>query len=92
MTTIHKVTLSEVDEQTISIPANSDILSVQEQNGNIFLWYLCGTKMPNVERKILIFGTGHEITKNRENLTFLGTVQYAKGILVYHVFELTEFK
>lgn len=88
--TIHKVNLLEVDDQFITIPANSDIISVQTQGNNICIWYITSSLLSNVHRRIIMYGTGHQIDRDMNNMQFLGTVQLYGCSIVFHVFELTE--
>ena len=82
MKTIYKYTLQVTDFQQISMPANSKMLSVQLQNGELVLWALIDKKNPSRFYIVEIFGTGHEVDTTRD---YVGTVQYPMG-LVWHVF------
>lgn len=85
MSKIFKFKLNIVDEQIISMPKGSQILSVQEQHGEIVMWALLeDPKNPYYNRKFLIFKTGSQIT---DKLKYIGTVQTSGGDLVRHVFE-----
>lgn len=72
----------------IELPPKSEILSVGEQNGGVFMWVLINPADPrNQTREFCIFGTGHDIDLPHRN--FIGTVQTPSimGQLVWHVFE-----
>jgi hypothetical protein len=85
--TIHKIVLNVVDDQWITIPKGSVILSVGEQREAICLWFGCETNEPELEtRHISIFGTGNPIPDGPLG-TFLGTVIAFGGALVWHVFD-----
>ncbi len=84
MFTIWKYTLKP--EIEISMPANSKILSVQEQHGEAQMWVLVNPEHPNVIRKFKSYGTGHTIDKQPG--IFRGTFQLKNLGLVFHVFEI----
>lgn len=87
MITIHKYGLRIVDTQTLPLPRDHRILSVQEQRGEVCVWALVDTDSPPVSVRFWIVGTGHpfphELAYAKED-TYLGTVQ--AGPLVWHVF------
>lgn len=86
MKTIHKIVVAVDDVQQISVPEGAGFLSVQNQDEKICLWYTCDTERRTFSRrKVAIAGTGHR-TDHCEGLNFLGTVQLARGALVFHVF------
>lgn len=70
----------------VKMPKGAELLAVHEQKGKIQLWALIDTDMPEVVRHFKVFGTGHPI-ENAQFLDFVGTVIFAKGSLVFHVFE-----
>lgn len=86
MMKIFKYALEITDEQHVELPHDSQLLSVQDQNGQLTLWALINPNLNMVFRLVTIIGTGHPITKPRAVLgTFIGTVQMYNG-LVWHVF------
>lgn len=71
----------------IELPEGSEILSVQMQHGNLFMWVLiAGTKYIVEKRFFQVFGTGHAILEKVKQ--YLATVQ--DGMFVWHVFEMEE--
>lgn len=86
MATIWKTVLQPTDLQEIEVPEGCGILSLQEQFGQICLWYKCDPLAPKVKRTIAIVGTGHAAPENNE-ADYIGTVQLRNGNLVLHVFE-----
>lgn len=70
-------------QQTIYLPDNAQLLSVQEQGGVPALWALLDFSKPNSSRFINCYGAGNQINDNPG--FFLGTVQI--GGLVWHYFE-----
>ena len=85
---IWKYTLSIADEQSITMPVNSEIISVQNQYGNLVVWAVVDDSELAMKdrREFRVIGTGHEITRSLEGWQFIGTVQMANGALVWHVF------
>lgn len=85
MRTIYKYKLAVVDEQEIQIPDFAEILSVQNQNGELCLWALVNSDNKPEPWTIQIVGTGNPASGiNAED--FIGTVQQHDGGLVWHVF------
>jgi len=83
-TVIWKYTLECIDEQTLLLPKNAKILTVQIQNGKLQLWALLNPKAAIETRYIYIFGTGYDIP-DHIRLKYISTVQI--GIFVWHIFE-----
>lgn len=67
----------------VEMPKGADLLSVDDQRGQICLWALCNTKADTVKRWFRIIGTGHQI--DSEVGKFVATVQ--QDSFVWHVFE-----
>lgn len=88
MITIFKYEICRGDSN-LSMPENSEILTVQIQNNEIRLWAKVNTEMPAVSRQFKAIPTGHEISTQLgyEN-KYISTVQLFKGDLVYHIFEV----
>lgn len=87
MKTIWKYTLDASDVLEVSLPLNSTVLSVQEQNGEPQMWVLVNPEEKVFEKRFFrLSGTGHPI---RENIkSFIGTFQLYKGSFVGHLFEI----
>lgn len=68
----------------IEMPAGSQFLSVQIQDGRTTLWALVQTGEPLVKRHLLIRGTGYDATGVGR---FVGTCQMYAGAFVLHAFE-----
>ena len=68
---------------TISMPEGACILTVQVQSGSPKIWALVDTEWPPADRRIEVFGTGHEMPFGHRG--YIGTFQLGK--LVFHVFE-----
>lgn len=82
---IFKYTLTIEDLQTVEMPEGAEILSVQNQGGDVCIWALCAPNAPKEARTFHIFGTGNPVCDNPGR--FVGTVQILDGALVWHVFE-----
>ena len=90
MITIYKYRIEANYAVEIDMHINAEILDVQVQHGNVFLWAIVDTDAPYEKRLIEVYGTGHEL-KPISPVTdrkYLGTYQLEGGNLVFHVFEL----
>lgn len=97
MKTIWRYSLLLSDHQTIRMPKNAVILSVNAQYDNLCLWAMVDPKKPTEDRDIEVFGTGHPIHEDMGvERKFIGTVVTYKtnhhdpglvSSLVWHVFE-----
>ena len=83
---VFKYEIPVADESFVRLPLGAQILSVGQQNDQMFLWALVNPDEQRTERRNLrVAGTGHELTEVKE-LKFIGTV-HIYGALVFHVFE-----
>ena len=74
-------------EQTVQLPWDAEILDVQMQNGNLFLWAVVDLAKDNLVRHFRVFGTGWELPyRFSQRYKHLKTVQ--DGLFVWHVFEV----
>lgn len=88
MITIHKLTLSP-KRSSYSLPEGAELLCAREQHNQVCVWYKCDPNAEQTDRKIVVFGTGHEIPKDlARRLKYLGTAMLEGGSLVFHVFEV----
>ena len=87
--TIWKFPIKVVGIQTITMPKNSHVLSIQSQNNNPCIWALVDPNAEREQRRFEIIGTGHPVP-NREGLKreFITTFQLDGGAFVGHAFEL----
>jgi hypothetical protein len=86
--TIYKFPLEVTDQQAVLMPAAAQILAVQVQNGEPFVWAIVDTENPQEERFFDIFGTGHPMHEdNGVGREYVGTFQMHSGSLVFHLFE-----
>lgn len=84
METIYKYQLEQKKVQTLSIPADAEILDIQRQFNEVWAWVRLDTDKPERERTIVIYGTGHEIEPAQ--MKHLKTLQ-VDGF-VWHFFEV----
>lgn len=68
----------------LKLPADAQLLHVQEQDGQLMLWVLAEQNAPLMARIFHVYLTGDEVP---DDLTFVGTATFSGGALVYHVFE-----
>ncbi len=80
----------DVVANTIGIPIKAEILTVQMQRGDVCLWVKVNPDAELEDRQFVIYGTGHAIKADNER--YIGTVQIAGGVLIWHVFEKGEPK
>jgi hypothetical protein len=85
---IYKYSIESEKRQTLDCPKESEVLSVQIQNGVPVLWALVDAG-PNdariAKKEIHVYATGETIEES--NLNYIGTFQMREGRLVFHVFE-----
>jgi hypothetical protein len=72
-------------EVEISMPAGSEILTVQTQGGIPCIWAVVDADAPFAARRLCVRGTGHQFKGNEGK--YIGTCQLDNGELVFHVFE-----
>ena len=85
MKQIYKYLLTIDANNSIELPKNSKILSLQLQNNNPCIWVLVDPKEPLEVINFVTYGTGHEIKSGLGD--FIGTYQLHDGALVFHVFK-----
>lgn len=88
MRTVWKFPIEPADSFALEMPADAEILDIQVQHGNVFLWALVNPKAKMGRRVFRLAGTGHPIEEGDE-LRYVASFQLHKGDLVFHVFEVT---
>lgn len=94
MKTIYKYQIPLLVNSRIYLPKDAEILSFQTQNDIPVIWVLVDEifAFPEVskeEREFAVFGTGHEVPQDIENLKYIGTTQQSQDPpLVWHLFEI----
>jgi hypothetical protein len=85
MTTVHKFELQFKQDQHILLPVGAEILSVGNQLDRLFMWVKLDTSVwEDFPRIVHVVGTGIPMTHH--DVTFIGSVFFAGGTEVYHVF------
>lgn len=86
MKSIFKYPIQVADLQKVTMPIDAKILCVQVQRGEqVCLWAEVDPNAKLQARTIEIFGTGHALDESSR--VYIGTVQVAGGVLVWHVYE-----
>ena len=84
MNKIYKYQVDEING-TVTLPAGSNILDIEYQEDNLFLWALVNTFINEMEDvELEIYGTGWDI-ENPDQLKHLKTLHH-KGF-VWHFFK-----
>lgn len=87
MKTIYKYPIKIADKQSFPMPVGANILTLQTQNGNPFIWAMIDTEVPTEEVSIRVYGTSYPISES-SNLEYIGTFHAMYGRnLVFHVFK-----
>lgn len=86
---IYKYPLAVTDVQTVELPENATVLSVQAQGDELVFWARVNIKAQIKPRVFRVIGTGHPIP-DAEYLNYVGTVQTHGGSLIWHIFESYE--
>lgn len=89
MKTIYKYAIHIGDDLAIPMPAGAQLLTVQCQRGLPCVWALVDDTAPIVHRKLAVRGTGHDCA-GLEGSSYLGTIRFNDGNLVFHVFDRGE--
>jgi hypothetical protein len=84
---IFKYSLKVTDYQEISLPKGYEILTIDVQFDNPYIWVLVDPNSPTMDVTFEIFGTGHPIHENKHR-SFVGSFQIGDGNLVFHCFVL----
>ena len=85
MKTIYKYPIKIADHQVLNLPMGAEVLTVQTQQGKIFLWAkVDADQRETTELNIYVCGTGHRVRD--ETLVYLGAIQQFNGDLIWHVF------
>lgn len=86
MKTIYKYPIEVTDEQTLTLPVNSQILTVQAQGNTPCIWAMIDTAETRTEQiAVRVYGTGHPIADSERQI-YIGTFQLLGGQFVFHAF------
>lgn len=87
MKTIYKYVLP-AQACLVPMPTAAKLLSVAEQYGQPCVWAAVDTGLPMRKRRFFVVGTGWELGPDfLSDVRFVGTVVYAGGGLIWHVFD-----
>lgn len=86
MKRIFKYELPVMETQLLSLPKDSQVLSVENQRENLVLWASVDLRTKESERHVILIGTTGNPLPNLDNADFLGTVLFNNGSFVTHVF------
>ncbi len=100
MKTIHKYVLNFNQKQSLFIPLNSEILTIQPQDVDetvqLSLWAIVNDESEALEkREFRIYGAGDEIENCSGRLKYINTFQFGGGLykkltgkpITMHIFE-----
>lgn len=82
---VWKFPIEITDRQVLQMPHGAQIHYVAVQHEKICLWASVDTNVDLEERVIIVAGTGHAISDT--DLRYIGTVQFYREDLVFHIFE-----
>ena len=86
--TVFKYKVLPSTEFEIQMPRHAEILTVQVQNEEVFMWARVDTEEDCVYRRFGVFGTGHDMPdKALVEPKYIGTFQLCGGSIVFHLFE-----
>ena len=88
MLKIHKYEVLIQDYPVIWTYEGAQVLTVQTQFGDPYLWVLCDPNKPPVKRRFRLAGTEYPIEEDENMLHYCGTFQLAEGECVFHLFEI----
>lgn len=88
---IYRYDLACEPEQTIQVPQDCEILSVDSRDGGITMWMAVDPEAPLVEQTFRVVATGEDMPDYFECM-FIGTVvlRYSMAEIVYHIFVKAE--
>ena len=70
----------------IEMPTGAEILHVDMQYGNVYMWAKVDPDAALIKREFMIEGTGQPPNRRLDDATHLGTTSL--GGMVWHVFEI----
>lgn len=84
MNTVWKFQMRPHFHQLVPMPEGATLLTVAQQDGDVYLWAMCDSDAPLVERIIITVPTGEPIP---EGCKYISTIHLVEGALVFHLFE-----
>ena len=83
---IWKYTTPVVDLLEISMPTGARVMTVQLQRDHVAMWAIVDPEVERERRRFAFYGTGQPMPEDPG--AYVGTVQEADGVLVWHFFEV----
>ena len=77
---------AQIDGFDQVMPEGAEIIHAAEQHGQFSFWAIIDSAALKVKRRFRIYGTG-EWLNSKSNLKYIGTGQFERGKLVFHLFE-----
>ncbi len=74
---------ASIGKQTITVPENFDLLSIQSQGIKISLWALCDTQSRPIEKDFFIYATDDAVNDKHKHVA---TCKLFHDSLIYHIF------
>ncbi len=88
-TIIYKYPLAVQGIQTLEMPKDAKILTIQTQRDTPCLWAEITKPYEVALKSFIIVGTGHEVNKKPNTQhNYIGTFQLNNGDLVFHCYEV----
>ncbi len=85
MERVYKYHIRIDDRVVMVLPKGAQVLTVQIQGGEPFIWARVDPDGDVIERAFVWRGTGHDLDGTEGS--YVGTVQLMGGSLVFHLFE-----
>ena len=87
---IYKYHIPIADEFELELPVGAKILTYQVQNDKGYIWAIVDITEGIIVKKVKfrMFGTGHSITEEIDELEYIGTIQIFDNSLVWHLFKV----
>ena len=82
---IYKYMITSELYQTVKMPKQAKILTVQMQREDPYIWAIVDPDLPKEDRHFKVHGTGHRFNME-QNEEYIGTWQ--DGPFVWHLFEV----
>jgi len=86
MESIWKFKVESCGRFSLMMPENSEILTVQVQNGSPYLWAKVQKAAPLASYEFKVYSTGQQQEKIEGS--YIGTFQLLDGSLVFHLYVL----
>lgn len=86
---VYKYELHKFEDQYEALmPPNGKVLSINAQNGELFLWALVDPMEFKTLRQFDIYGTGYPVPSDGKERQFINTFFTRENQVVFHAFEV----